>query len=73
MNFRNHQEAIIILETIYRFSLVRKVEPMMHEAIGDIIEEYHKTHDNEGRITTEAFMEPAKKLSKKILTEHFGI
>ncbi len=53
----NHQEAIITLETIYRFSLVRKSEPMMHEVIGDIIEEYHKTHDVEGRITTEEFME----------------
>jgi len=53
----NHLKAIITLETIYRFCYVKKAEPMMHEVIGDIIEEYHKTHDAEGRITVDEFME----------------
>lgn len=58
----NHLNAIITLEAIYRFCYVKKTDPMMHEVIGDIIEEYHKSHDAEGRLTTEAFMESEKEI-----------
>jgi len=52
----NHHEAIITLETIYRYGFVKKQEPTMHIIIGQIVKEYNDTHDADGRITEEAFM-----------------